>query len=169
MNVFLFFFQTCCEDRSSRLNDNMEQSWRLIHRCNTMIKILIAYILVILTVCVLNKLRFILEFSVYNKSHTNRSIGFNTWKYQEKYCQNKRQNTSVDDILCMVCILVSSYVKSDYNVYGRSLILSKIFTFIIDPYWFSILSRHPSVVDDIFNHCVAPCLLYDIINLGYVE
>ncbi|CAG2250394.1 CHST15 [Mytilus edulis] len=92
---------TCYEDRSSRLNDNMEQSWRLIHRCNTMIKILIAYILVILTVCVLNKLRFFLEFSVYNKSHTNRSIGFNTWKYQEKYCQNKRQNTSVDDILCM--------------------------------------------------------------------
>ncbi|XP_063447212.1 carbohydrate sulfotransferase 15-like [Mytilus trossulus] len=79
----------------------MEHSWRLIHRCNTMIRILIAYILVILTVCVLNKLRFVLEFNVYDKRHTNRPIGFNSWKYQEKYCQHKRQNTSGDDILCM--------------------------------------------------------------------
>ncbi|CAC5399095.1 CHST15 [Mytilus coruscus] len=100
----------CFEDHSAQLHDIMALSRnsiavtvsrRLKNLWSTIVIFLIACIVVTLTLDSLNKQRILLEFNAFSKSHSSRSNEFQGWKYQEKYCQNKRQHTSVDDILCM--------------------------------------------------------------------
>ncbi|XP_076104304.1 carbohydrate sulfotransferase 15-like isoform X1 [Mytilus galloprovincialis] len=69
---------------------------------STIVIFLIACILVTLTLDSLNRQKMFLDFNASSNIHSSRSNESHLWiDHQEKYCQNKRQNTKVEDILCM--------------------------------------------------------------------